>query len=271
VNFVPVSGLHGNNLRDLVDRKWCKWYEGPTLFQLLDNCDLPTRDEEGPLLIPIFGKIVNEKGEFISGRIERGKVKIGEKVTILPHYIQCKVASIMNSNDEYVEYGRTGEFIYMELKIIDDKINWGIYRGHCICSPDSHTEVSDLFEVELDIFQLPKNKPIITCGYTCMIHIHTCVEEATIVDIMELDKEEGEEVKTIEQPIYAKSYSAIKARVSTRVPICFEMFDYFQRMGAFVLRDGDNTIGSGIITKFKPSRIGDYNRAEEEKQNKCSY
>ena len=44
--------------------------------------------------------------------------------------------------------------------------------------------VTDVFEAEIDILDLLDYKPIVSKGYTCMMHIHTCVEEITITHLV---------------------------------------------------------------------------------------
>lgn len=43
---------------------------------------------------------------------------------------------------------------------------------------------SILFEAEIDLLELLEYKPIMTKGYTCMIHIHTFSDEVTIKDLL---------------------------------------------------------------------------------------
>lgn len=44
--------------------------------------------------------------------------------------------------------------------------------------------MSDLIEVELDVLELLKYKPILSKGYQCIFHIHTVAEEASIKDLL---------------------------------------------------------------------------------------
>ena len=44
--------------------------------------------------------------------------------------------------------------------------------------------VTDIFEAEVDILDLLEYKPIISKGYTCIMHIHTYNDEVTIKDIV---------------------------------------------------------------------------------------
>lgn len=87
--------------------------------------------------------------------------------------------------------------------------------------------LSELFEAEVDILELLSYKPILSKGYTCILHIHTVAEECTIKDIM-LSIEKSDKGETTEKvkPQFAKSFAKITCRIQTRVPICLEKGDY---------------------------------------------
>jgi len=86
--------------------------------------------------------------------------------------------------------------------------------------------VTDIFEAEIHILDLLEYKPIISKGYTCIMHIHTYNDEVTIKDIVRSVEinEKGEEVVK-EKPLYAKSHTKIICRVAPRFPIALEKFD----------------------------------------------
>jgi elongation factor 1-alpha len=69
--FIPISGLHGDNL---VERSpHTEWYEGPSFMQALNNLVVPKRPVDKPLRLPI--RIINNVkgvGTVIQGRIETG-------------------------------------------------------------------------------------------------------------------------------------------------------------------------------------------------------
>lgn len=82
VSFIPISGLSGENIDVLTDKS--PWYKGPTLIQVLDECEVPKRDPEGPLRIPILDKM-KERGLVAFGKVESGTVRIGSKLTVMPN------------------------------------------------------------------------------------------------------------------------------------------------------------------------------------------
>ena len=79
----------------------------------------------------------------------------------------------------------------MKLNVADED---QVQRGFVLCHRDSMMPVTDTFEAELDILDLVEYKPIISKGYTCMMHIHTHQDEVTISHLVKLfeKNEKGE-------------------------------------------------------------------------------
>jgi len=48
VQFLPISGLVGTNMKKRLDKGICTWWDGPCLFEALDATDIPERDPKGP-------------------------------------------------------------------------------------------------------------------------------------------------------------------------------------------------------------------------------
>jgi len=66
--------------------------------------------------------------------------------------------------------------------------------------------VTDIFEAEMDILDLLEYKPIISKGYSCMMHIHTFNDEIVIKDIIKsFEKDEKGSVKEKLKPQFARS------------------------------------------------------------------
>lgn len=113
---------------------------------------------------------------------------------------------------------------------------------------------SVLFEAEIDLLQLLEYKPILSKGYTCMIHIHTFAEEITVKDLLwAIEKDPGtqEEVKK-EKPKFTRSFAKILCRVTCNKPIPLEKAADMASLGRFTLRDEGKTIAVGRVIKYKP-------------------
>lgn len=75
--FVPVSGLSGDNIKEPVPKNVCNWYQGPTLIEILDDLEIPPRNADGPVRIPVLDKM-RDRGTVIFGKVESGTVKVGD-------------------------------------------------------------------------------------------------------------------------------------------------------------------------------------------------
>lgn len=49
VQFLPISGLMGSNMKTRLDKSICDWWDGPCLFEVFNSIEVPPRDPNGPL------------------------------------------------------------------------------------------------------------------------------------------------------------------------------------------------------------------------------
>ena len=251
--FVPISGLNGDNIKEPINKAVCNWYTGPTMLEIIDDLELPPREPDGPLRIPVLDKM-RDRGVVMFGKVESGTVKLGEQLTLEPSNVICSVATVYNSKGEPVKYAKAGENIQLRLMNIEDenKIN----KGDVLVRMNEQMPISDLFEAEVDILELLSYKPILSKGYQCILHIHTVSDEATIKDIIVAyeKNEKGERIEK-QKPQFTKSFSKIICRIQTRVPIPLEKYETIPQMGRFTLRDEGKTIAVGKILKYKPAKV----------------
>ena len=251
--FVPISGLNGDNIKEPVNKAVCSWYTGPTMLEIIDNLELPIRNPDGPLRIPVLDKM-RDRGVVMFGKVESGTVRLGDQLSLFPSNTLCSVATVYNSKGEPVKYAKCGENIQLRLLNIDDenKIN----KGDVLCKLNDSMPITDLFEAEVELLELLTYKPILSKGYQCILHIHTVADEATIKDILvAYEKNEKGDVIEKQKPQFTKSFSRIICRIQTRVPIPVEKHDFIPQMGRFTLRDEGKTIAIGKILKYKPVKV----------------
>lgn len=86
--FIPVSGLNGENIKEPINKNVCNWYSGAPLLEVLDNLEIPPRDPNGPLRIPVLDKM-RDRGIVIFGKVESGTVNLGDKLSIMPSNLSC--------------------------------------------------------------------------------------------------------------------------------------------------------------------------------------
>lgn len=125
---------------------------------------------------------MKDRGIVIFGKVESGTVNIGEKLTLMPSNIPTQVLNVYNSKNEAVRYAKPGENVQLRLLHISDENL--INKGDVLCNRDAPMPISELLEAEVEILELLSYKPILSKGYTCIIHIHTVAEECIIKDIL---------------------------------------------------------------------------------------
>jgi len=115
--------------------------------------------------------------------------------------------------------------------------------------------VTELFEADVELFELLDYKPIVSKGYTCMMHCHTFADECVIKDIISCEEKNNTsgQMETKQAPKFVKSFTNCRVRITTRNPIAIEKFETIPQLGRFTLRDEGRTIAAGRILKYKPA------------------
>jgi len=251
--FVPISGLTGENLKEPVEKDVCPWYDGPTLIQALDKLPVEPRNPTGPVRIPILDKM-REQGVIAHGKIESGTIKVGDKIMVLPSGLPSQVGSILDHKNSPVMFARPGENVQIRLIHIEDENM--INKGDVIVNREQPLPVTMLFEAELDLLELIEYKPILSRGYQCIIHCHTIAEDCIVKDIIEAtEKMPSGEFKTTQAPKFVRSFAKMIVRIQTKNPVCLEKYSILPQLGRFTLRDEGRTIAVGRVTKYKPHKV----------------
>ncbi|XP_052179466.1 uncharacterized protein LOC127792875 isoform X5 [Diospyros lotus] len=135
VQFLPISGLIGVNMKTRVDRSVCSWWNGPCLFEALDAVEVPVRDPNGPFRLPIIDKF-KDMGTVVMGKVESGSVHEGDNLLVMPNKAQVKVVAVY-IEDNKVRCAGPGENLRIRLLgIEEDDILSGFVLssiGHFYC------------------------------------------------------------------------------------------------------------------------------------------
>lgn len=135
VHFVPVSALMGDNIVHQSENM--PWYQGQPLLSLLE--DLPSVDnqyQQQPFYFPVqlvIRQDADKQDDFrgYQGRIEAGKITLGQQVRIEPSGLTSEVVEIITPNGE-VSQAESGQVITLRLK---DDID--ISRGDVLVAHNS--------------------------------------------------------------------------------------------------------------------------------------
>lgn len=241
VSWIPVSGLKGINLKNR-DGLPCDWYKGPCFMDLLDELPPITRDASAPLRIPLLARYKDMGTLCVIGKVESGKIAKGCNVMIMPTKRECFCSNIQVEETE-VEGAVPGENVILHLRGVEEE---DIQPGFVISHADYATKHARVLKVQLQVLELLPHKPLLTAGYTCVLHIHTAQVECTVHKLLTvIDKKTGKIAPG--KPRFVKAEMACTAYIRMEQSVACESFEEFPQLGRFTLRDEGQTIAIGKI------------------------
>jgi peptide chain release factor subunit 3 len=83
---MPVSGITGQGIKDIIDSSTCPWYDGPAFIPFIDDLPSLNRNTEGPCIMPIADKY-KDMGTVVMGKIESGTAKKGQNLVVMPNRV----------------------------------------------------------------------------------------------------------------------------------------------------------------------------------------
>jgi len=190
----------------------------------------PVRETDKPFLMPVEDVFsIEGRGTVVTGRIERGMVKINEEIEIvgLGDTRKTVVTGIEMFNKQLDE-GRAGDNAGLLLRGIKKE---EVERGMVLCKPGSITPHT---EFTAEVYCLTKeeggrHKPFVN-GYKPQFYIRT-------TDVTG-------EVKLPEGVAMVQPGDTVNINVALITPVAIE-----EKM-RFAIREGGKTVGAGVVTKI---------------------
>src|SRR5437868_12490066 len=90
--FVPASAKNGENIAKASEKM--KWHKGPTVLDALDLLEPQEREVDLPLRFCVQDVYRFDERRIIAGRIETGKLKVGDELIFSPANKTSRVQSI---------------------------------------------------------------------------------------------------------------------------------------------------------------------------------
>uniref|UniRef100_A0A0N4ZP77 Tr-type G domain-containing protein n=1 Tax=Parastrongyloides trichosuri TaxID=131310 RepID=A0A0N4ZP77_PARTI len=239
ITYIPVSGLTGAFMKDRPAGNPCEWYTGPCFLDYIDNI-LPDiqRDYDGPSRCLIVDKF-SDMGTMIIGKMESGVISKGQSMVLMPNKTPVQILQCL-SDDIETDMVVSGNNVKLKLKGVEEN---DVLPGFVICSPDSLCATGRIFDAEVVILE---HKSIIAPGYSCVLHIHSAVEEVTVKNVIcTINKKTGAK----ERARFVRQDEKAIIRFEASESFCMETFKNFPQMGRFTLRDEGKSIAIGKIVK----------------------
>ncbi|KZT24539.1 hypothetical protein NEOLEDRAFT_1170090 [Neolentinus lepideus HHB14362 ss-1] len=242
VTFLPISAYTGANVKERVSPSVCNWWNGPSFLEYLDKMPMVDRKVNAPLMMPISEKY-KDMGTIVVGKIESGRLRKGDTLSLYPNKIVVDVAGIYNEMEDEVDRALCGDNVRIRLRGVEDE---DVSPGFVLTSPQKPVHAVRQFEAQLAVLD---HRNIICAGYSAVMHCHTLAEEVTLTALLHyFDKATGRKSK--KPPQFAKRGQKIVAVLETVQPVCLERFVDYPQLGRFTLRDEGKTVAIGKVTKL---------------------
>ncbi len=232
-NGANAPVLRGSALKALdgtsPDDAWVK-----KILALVDAMDTyfpdPIRELDKPFLMPVEDIFsIEGRGTVVTGKIEQGKVKVGEEIAIVGIHPTAKsIVTGVEMFNKQLQEGLAGDNAGILLRGIKKE---EITRGQVLAAPGSITPHT---EFEAEIYVLKKEEggrhtPFFK-GYKPQFYIRT-------TDVTgEIELPEGTEM--------VMPGDTITLKVKLQVPVAIN--DNMR----FAVREGGRTVGAGVVTKI---------------------
>ncbi len=223
--------IKGSGLKALEDPS-SEW--GTKVLELVDAMDsyfpMPVRDLDKPFLMPIEDIFsIEGRGTVVTGRVERGRVKVGEEVQIvgIKDTMATTVTGVemFNKQLDAAQAGDNAGILLRGTKKED------VHRGQVLAAKNSVTPHTDF---EAEVYVLSKDEggrhtPFFT-GYKPQFYIRTTdvTGEVTLAEGVEM----------------VMPGDTAKFKVKLVAPVALE------EQQNFAIREGGRTVGAGVVTKI---------------------
>lgn len=236
--FIPISAREGAGVAERSAR--LAWYDGPTVLEALDGLKKQAPSRALPLRFPVQDVYkFNERGDdrrIISGRIEAGGLAVGERVMFLPSGKTATVASIEAFSAPERREAFAGESIGITL---DQQVY--VTRGEIVSRPAAPPSVSTKMRVNL--FWLGREP--MSPGRRYRLKLGTAATEVTIDEIHRVLDASNLDATNAKQEVGRHDVADLVLR--TRQPIAFDPAADIEPTGRFVIVDGYDIAGGGIV------------------------
>ena len=236
---IPISAREGATVMRR-DEKNLFWWKGPTLLEaLLAGAGKVHSKSEGPLRFSIQDVYRFDSRRVIAGKLESGRICVGDPVIFFPDRKTSKIKSIEAwGEDTPLREVGPGQSVAVTL---EEQIF--VERGHVGALPDYPPVESR--EVQARIFWLDIEPLRLQAPVT--LRLGTQTVEARIVSIDRVvDAEKLEAVSDAREEV--GRFEVAEVRIRCRRPLVYDAHEKVSATGRFALQRGPRIGGGGIIT-----------------------
>ncbi|TWJ19085.1 sulfate adenylyltransferase subunit 1 [Geobacter argillaceus] len=235
---IPISAREGENMA--ARHGGTPWYTGPTVLEALDTFQNVRGDTTLPLRLPVQDVYKWDGKRIYAGRVETGEIRKGDEVIFLPSGKITRIKSVEQWQQPDLAAAGAGACIGVTT---EDELF--VERGEVI----AHRRNAPVRTKELraSIFWLA-DQPF-KAGKTYTLKLATAEVQATVLAIEErLDSSTLEVTERHAPELMATEVGNVL--LSLKYEIGADLYSENVRLGRFVIEDGTQIGGGGIIRSF---------------------
>jgi bifunctional enzyme CysN/CysC len=233
--FIPISAYHGENIAKPSGKMI--WYAGPTVLATLDEFKVSEPPNNQPLRFPIQDVYRFDERRILAGRIESGSLKVGDKLIFAPSNKVSTVKTIERWNAKQTDTASAGESIGVTLT---EQIF--VERGAVAALETAPPYELTRFKARL--FWLGRNP--FKKGKSYKLKLATQEVECEIESVEKIiDSSTLESISRSE--VFVGRNEVAELKIRTKRPVAFDAITEIVPTGRFVIVDGFDVSGGGVI------------------------
>jgi sulfate adenylyltransferase subunit 1 len=243
ITAIPLSALAGDNVVERGDNM--PWYEGPTLIELLEAISVYDETHDAPFRFPVQlvarhnGHEANDFRGYM-GRIESGRVAVGDKLVVQPSGVEATVKEIQTF-DGSLPSAVAGQSVTLLLNEYVD-----ISRGDVLAGAAQPATL--LKQVNADVCWMADEPLDLRRKYWIKHGTRQTMAKVKAIDfILDVNSQQRRKVDDPAQGLKLNDIARIELAVQQ--PLAADAYDDIRATGAFILIDEvtHQTVAAGMI------------------------
>lgn len=252
VDFIPISGLTGNNVVKRDDSiNAFSWYTGLTLGQYLETIDIEDQNNKQLVIRDPFyfsvQDVYRDKGDLkVNGKVTSGYVQAGETLVAYPsgEALQVQTVKVALNLVDFAIKGQLATLSFKTSQLSNEAVD-PIRVGDILSKQGTLIKVTKSFTASIHLFNM--DKPLIV-GMPFVLFRNSSQTPARISNIVEItnsDKKKKKKKKILH--LNSKQTAIVEIEVDEGNSIPITTYEDNAKIGRIVLRREGRTIGAGTV------------------------
>jgi bifunctional enzyme CysN/CysC len=244
--FIPIAARHGDNIAVRGDKM--PWWTGPTVLDALDQFQPAARPVGQPLRFPIQDVYRFDERRILAGRVESGTLKVGDRLVFAPTNKISTVKTIERWNAPPADRAGAGESIGITL-------TEQVFVARGAIAALETAPPFELARFKARVFWM--GRAAFTPGKTYKLKLATQEVECQIDSIQRvIDSSSLETISRAEA--FVGRNEVAELTLHAKRPVAFDIHSEIVATGRFVIVDGFEVSGGGIVAEDDyPRRTAD--------------